>query len=339
MPYRFKRNEDLRKGFRRIAREQLDIVARELGMTIVSDKSVHAGRKALKRLRALIRCATPALGPKVARKHDLAIRDISRLLSQRRDADVSLDTLKKLEAHFGSEAANGLLPLRTALEASRASASDVLDKAVLEDVHRRLAKEGKRFKSAKLKGRGIAPYIEGIGKSYRDGIKARKAAYRAPSDDTFHELRKAVQAHWRHMSLLSRAWPEAYSARVALARDLSQLLGDDHDLAMLKVAAQPLTDAECSIICNLCERRQSELREAVKYRAELLYSEPADTFESRMAAYWASGSKIRPVVASIEPADDASVKSSPTADHGKNGGSQPSLAAKTPATSPSQRRS
>ena len=272
MPYRFKRNEDVRKGFRRIAREQIDLIVRELGMAVVPATSVHAGRKALKRLRALIRCAAPALGGKAARKHDGALRDIARLLSHRRDADVSLATLRKLEAHFGGEASSGLAPLRAVLEETSAAAPDALDAPLLDDIRNRLESESKRLKQAKLKGRGIAPYISGIAKTYRDGVKARKAAYRAPSDETFHELRKAVQAHWRHMSLLSRSWPDAYSARIALARELSQLLGDDHDLAMLKVASRALTDADCSIICNLCERRQSELRDAAKFRAEMLYA-------------------------------------------------------------------
>ena len=46
-------------------------------------------------------------------------------------------------------------------------------------------------------------------------------------------MRKAVQWHWRQMSLLGRAWPDEFAVRVTAARELSQMLGDDHDLAML----------------------------------------------------------------------------------------------------------
>ena len=52
-------------------------------------------------------------------------------------------------------------------------------------------------------------------------------------DEAFHEWRKGAQAHWRQMTLLARAWPEYLGARASEARTLSQLLGDDHDLAML----------------------------------------------------------------------------------------------------------
>ena len=60
-----------------------------------------------------------------------------------------------------------------------------------------------------------------------------KNAYDEPSDESFHTMRKAVQWHWRQMSLLARAWPDEFAVRVTAARELSQMLGDDHDLAML----------------------------------------------------------------------------------------------------------
>ena len=55
MPYRFKIDEPVEKGFRRIAREQLDVALAELAAPQVPPKGVHECRKALKRLRALVR--------------------------------------------------------------------------------------------------------------------------------------------------------------------------------------------------------------------------------------------------------------------------------------------
>ena len=58
MPYRFKIEEPVEKGFRRIAREQLDLALTELAAPQVLPKGVHECRKALKRLRALVRLAS-----------------------------------------------------------------------------------------------------------------------------------------------------------------------------------------------------------------------------------------------------------------------------------------
>ncbi|MBK9079325.1 MAG: CHAD domain-containing protein [Hyphomicrobium sp.] len=62
--------------------------------------------------------------------------------------------------------------------------------------------------------------IEGIAATYRDGRRALKRAYDTPTDETIHELRKMVQAHWRHMALLSRAWPDEMSLRLEAAREV-----------------------------------------------------------------------------------------------------------------------
>lgn len=62
MPYRFKIDEPVEKGFRRIAREQVDAALQELAAPEVQPKGVHECRKSLKRLRALVRLAASALG-------------------------------------------------------------------------------------------------------------------------------------------------------------------------------------------------------------------------------------------------------------------------------------
>ena len=75
MPYRFKIDEPVEKGFRRIAREQLDIAFTELAPPApnILPTGVHECRKALKRMRALVRLATPALGQRKARRRARAL--------------------------------------------------------------------------------------------------------------------------------------------------------------------------------------------------------------------------------------------------------------------------
>ncbi len=72
----------------------------------------------------------------------------------------------------------------------------------------------------------------------RRGALNRHCQEAGATDEDFHALRKSVQQHWRHMQLLSRAWPEALSARADEAKALSQLLGEDHDLYVLRSFAE-----------------------------------------------------------------------------------------------------
>ncbi len=69
------------------------------------------------------------------------------------------------------------------------------------------------------------------------------------------------------MTLLSRAWPDYLGARASEARKLSQILGDDHDLAMLVVfvhsdAAAGLGNEQAAIVEKAARQRQAELRES-----------------------------------------------------------------------------
>src|SRR5689334_8171114 len=96
MPYRFKSDEPVEQGFRRIAGEQLDAALSELAGAEVGPANIHQCRKALKRLRALIRLAADAIGNRKARRRTRSLGDIARLLSARRDQTVMLETVASL---------------------------------------------------------------------------------------------------------------------------------------------------------------------------------------------------------------------------------------------------
>lgn len=293
MAYRFKLNTQAEKGFRRIAREQIALAIAELkaeGAPPVT--AIHGSRKALKRLRALVDCVEPAIGAKAARKHDRALRDIARALAHRRDADVSLQTVALLEEHFGDEARQTLKPLRSYLAAHHSKSVERLDGAAIADISGMLAAAGTALGKQVWKGKGFAPVLRGLSRTYRLGRVAVDEAFASPTDERLHELRKDVQAHWRHMALISRAWPEAFAARVAAAHEISQMLGDDHDLAMLKAAAGALDRADRVVVVRLCKRRQKELRALAEPAARRLYAEPEKAFAERMAVYWTLGRKI-----------------------------------------------
>ena len=335
MAYRFKLDEPVGKGFKRIARDQIEQALAALGPAEIAPAGVHESRKALKRLRALIRLAAPAIGAKAARQHNVWLRDAGRLLSQQRDEAVTRETLTKLEAVGGPEVVTALVPLRTVLDAAPPAGSAVLDTATAEHARASLAKEAKRLQKTKFKGRGFAALEKGLEVSYRAGRNALAKAYNEPTDEAFHELRKTVQWHWRQMSLLSRAWPEVFLIRIAAARELSQILGDDHDLAMLEHAAARYGTIEAAALDKIrhhFHERQAGLREAARARAERLFAEPPRLFVRRMAAYWEAGGRIKPWP-ELQAAPEKAAATGAVAV-----ASAPRLAAKTTGDAPSQRR-
>ena len=100
------------------------------------------------------------------------------------------------------------------------------------------------------------------------------------------------------MALLSRGWPEAMSARAGEAKELSRLLGEDHDHSILMAFARehgtldPRAQRTSEALTALCRSCQGELRIAAKPRGERLFAEPAGNLEERVALYWTSAQSL-----------------------------------------------
>jgi hypothetical protein len=148
--------------------------------------------------------------------------------------------------------------------------------------------------------------VEGAGLTYRKARKFFRAAYDEPGDEAFHTWRKHVQLHWRHMLLLSRGWPEALGARADEAREISRLLGEDHDYAILldfvgERCASVLQPKEIAPVVALCRTHQTHLRAEARPRGERLFAEPADNLEHRIRHYWSSAQTLAALAPPKEP--------------------------------------
>ena len=74
---------------------------------------------------------------------------------------------------------------------------------------------------------------KGLERTYRRGRRAFKAALEEPSAEALHEWRKRVKDLWYEHTLLRELWPPVMSATGDEAHELSDRLGDDHDLVVL----------------------------------------------------------------------------------------------------------
>lgn len=310
MPYRFKTHEPVEKGFRRIAREQLDAALAELAGADVGAKNVHECRKSLKRLRSLVRLSAGAIGGDKARQRNKALGEIARLLSARRDRTVMLETIGKLSNDVANAAAS-LAPLKLALTAETPDGPETLEPDIARRAQHLLEREAAKFAKMPFSKRGFAALSGGLAESYRKGRMASKYAYEEPTDENFHDLRKAVQWHWRQMSLLSKAWPDEFAVRAHAARELSQLLGDDHDLAVLIAAAAKspaMTDEQKDAAVTLCRQQQQLLRATAEYRVKRLFAEKSDAFVGRVASYWRCSRSIDPQLEVQPPSGQVGVQ-------------------------------
>ncbi len=311
MAYRLKLKEPLVKGVRRVAAEQLANAVARLQGDSNPESAVHEARKSLKRTRALLRLVRPGLGDGNFARLNCQLRDVARKLSAARDRDVVRKLLLSLNDAKPSvaKAAARLIAILDEGPAHRRGAvtparnfSEALNE--IDAIRAEVAEVG-------LQPAGFDTIIAGLVKSHRSGCKALARALDNPAEEeALHDLRKAAQAYWRQMILIQQAWPEACLARGAAAKRVADLLGQDHDVALVDAVlatpeAQALTATERRALVRHCAARHAELRGAALPRARLLFAERSEELGRRMEFLWNASRAAATSRASVVAADDA----------------------------------
>jgi len=112
-----------------------------------------------------------------------------------------------------------------------------------------------------------------------------------PSVESFHEWRKRAKYLRYHLRLLRPAWPRLLKRTRSEVKTLGDLLGDDHDLAVLEevltVALGDNTDQErIGVLMALMRQRSLELRDQACWLGRRIYAEKPKAFRKRIGCYW-----------------------------------------------------
>lgn len=292
MAFRFQTNETAADGFRRMALSQIVRARRHLTDNEDHAVAIHEARKCLKRIRALLRLVRPALTKEQYRRENARFRDIARLLSTSRDRQVMRETVARLATEASDQQRKALGALGEVLAKDAGDGSSPHDsREAREAAVAALGRAKKGFKT-------LAPDLKmrdsiriGLKRSYREGQKALAEAIANPGDETLHEWRKTVQVHWRHMLLLSEAWPEYFAVRSNAAKELSDWLGEDHDLAVLIefVSHGPgsvIDPGYAEAIAGMAVERQRQLRARAFRQGAYLFADDAKELADTVQRYW-----------------------------------------------------
>jgi CHAD domain len=129
-------------------------------------------------------------------------------------------------------------------------------------------------------------------RAYRRGRKALAAARAERSDAAVHEWRKRSKDLWYHLRLLRDARRDVLSPAADRAHELSDLLGDHHDLAVLAADAKArrigLSTTSRRALLGAIRHRQGELLAEALPLGEELYAEKPKAFARRLEAYWSA---------------------------------------------------
>jgi CHAD domain-containing protein len=201
---------------------------------VLDADAVHETRKALKRLRALVRLLADELGEQSFERENGALREVGRRLAGARDAEVMLGTLDALIERQPRKLARSrsVHRLRKALAAEHEQLQrhTLGDPAALAQALGELHAFRQRASAWSLSQRHGIDLVGGdLRRLYEQGRRRQRRAARAQGKDmhAMHQWRKRVKDLRYAAEMLDRP---------GLARRADQLgetLGEDHDLAVL----------------------------------------------------------------------------------------------------------
>lgn len=298
MAYRIEPGEQLGSAVRRIVAEQLRNAIDQLEGrgSPERDTAVHDARKSLKKSRSALRLIRFDLDAAQRHGENAVLRDAGRRLSGVRDADVLLKTLARV-GEEGSETS----PPQDAVDALRAALERHRD-ALVAQTHdgegaatgavRELRAAARRIDTWQLDEASRA-LGGGLRRIYTVGQDTMKAAFAEGADDeAWHDWRKRVKDLWYALRILEPVAPRVLGGMVTEASELSDILGDHNDLAVLDEAIDThgasLATDEAAALHDAVRARRDELRLAARRPGSVLYAESPKAFARRVRAYWKS---------------------------------------------------
>jgi hypothetical protein len=155
-----------------------------------------------------------------------------------RDAAALVETAKYLQREAVSEKSSRMMgrvarELETRREAVAQTEASLAELGAVAASLREAneAVNGMQLPSTSTKAaRCVASGWDRVGKRAQTALRACKDP---ADDDAFHSLRKRAQDRWMHAALVNQAWPTAMIAIQREAKSLADLLGHEHDLAVL----------------------------------------------------------------------------------------------------------
>jgi CHAD domain-containing protein len=289
MSYRIKKGESLAAAFGRIASEELKQARAELRRPNHAE-AVHSARKALKRLRALLRSLRVTIPRDVFRAENRRIADAGRKISPLRDVYVQLRTLGKLKGDSslaGEQVRRQLLQqqclIMRRIPVLRKTVRAMLDVSRQELTLRPLPRTRPRDVAAGLK------------RIYRQGREAFKNARRLGTPDALHAWRKKAKSLGYGLELIRRLGDARLGGMLDCTDDLTEALGNDHDLFMvLRALQQENRHAPAGDYKSLARRialKRAKLQKRAFKLGRKLYDEKPGPFGRRLDRFFRRATK------------------------------------------------
>jgi CHAD domain-containing protein len=314
MAFKFEIERPFASEIPRIARERIERVVESLAeKPHPSAESIHAARKDLKSLRALLRLARGSIAEEIRQNENLLFRDTGRSLAAVRDSQALVEALKKFvkgKTRTGSKISAVQQEVRLDFvhqvrsrieqEAVEELPEDTL-KQLKEHLHGAARSAAHWFDgfSFERQNEWEAFVGRGLRRTYRQGMEIigqlESLGKENAGDETWHALRKNTKALGYQLRLFRPIWPELLETLLEEIDQSTDKLGDDHDLAVLRgrLLNEPYDASETQVAADIrrvliesLDRRRRKLQTEAYQMVRRIYAEKPRQFESRIHCYW-----------------------------------------------------
>ena len=288
MSFELREDETLGDGLRRVVCEQIE-GAIDASKTKQNGKGspVHETRKHLKKARAALRLARGEIDGQIWKQEDRCLAKVGRLISEVRDAEVRLETVRQLR-----EFARGKKRSFEETEELLAFELDSFLAAFSEwpqEAEERLGRTLERIREWPLDGLSCKRLRENVQTTYKRGRKVLEAAVKDTNREDLHTFRKRVKELWYQLRLLRPLAPRVFKELNDELKTIGEYLGQVHDLAFVARRLSSIGPARKQghrILNAIIASRGSELEFTAIALGERFYAERPRQFARRIAKYF-----------------------------------------------------
>ncbi len=301
---RFYAGETLSEGLARVVDTQFTIA---LSVVEVAPEhraaSIHETRKAIKRLRAMLRLVRDAISLDVYHTDNAMLKLIAAELGAVRDSWVMYQILGRLLPHDPATADSVAVLVGRLQERYQAESDAVLGNEAhmasiveqLENVRSSAARWSvvAGEKSVPLP-HSFATVAPGLQRVYKRGRRGMRIVTDSPTDTLLHVWRKRAKYLRHQVEALNVLDPEGLGAIEGDLEQLTDLLGDDHDLAVLlnRFNDDPplISDVDLDEILDAVYAKRSELQTAAIKLGTEVFADHSSLFLAYIERIWGDAS-------------------------------------------------
>lgn len=291
MTWRFQPDEALAAAFRRVAREEIAKIRADL-KSRPNDRSVaiHSARRSFKKLRALCRLGRISLGAAFG-EENRRWRDAGRALADTRDADVLAQSFDAIAASCHQDVPEKHVAfIRTSIVGQPDGGGASKPEQHVADVVARLDQAEPRIEQLTWP-KDERELSRGLIDTQRRFRQSWKAARKCGTSEALHDWRKRVKDFSAQISLFRTMLPADLKACRNDAKELAEMLGEEHDLCILShklksAAVSNRTRPSRDLLLAHIEGRREALRRDAFAKGASLSSLRPKRFAAQLTEHW-----------------------------------------------------